>query len=48
MRTRREPETDEDRSEREERQLRDRRERDRAQAEALDAAVRMSIKLHGP
>ena len=48
MRTRREPETDEDRSEREERQLRDRRERDRAHTEALDAAVRMSIKLHGP
>jgi len=48
MRTTREPETAEQRCEREERQAVDRRERDKAQTEALDAAVRMSIKLHGP
>jgi hypothetical protein len=48
VRTTREPETVEQRVQREERLLRNRREQEVAVAKALDAAVRESIRLHGP
>ena len=48
MRSRREPETDEQRAERTAREARHRNERISAEEKAIDAAVRHSIKLHGP
>ena len=46
-RAKREPETDEHRTTREEREARAREEQAAAEAKALDAAVRKSIKLYG-
>jgi len=48
MRTRREPETDEQLAERTARETRHRKERISADEQAIDAAVRESIKRHGP
>jgi len=48
MRTRREPETDEQQTERAARETRHRNERISAEEKEIDAAVRRSIKLHGP
>lgn len=48
MRTRREPETDEQRAERTAKEARYRNERISAEEKEIDAAVRKSIKLHGP
>jgi len=48
MRTRREPETAEQRIEREAREARFRNERISAEEKEIDAAVRRSIRLHGP
>ncbi|HEY6663082.1 MAG TPA: hypothetical protein VIZ66_09165 [Sphingomicrobium sp.] len=47
MRTRREPETDEQRGEREAIEALRRTERRSAEDKELDAAVKRSIKLHG-
>ena len=48
MRRKSEPESDELRELRAEKELRDRRRDDAAEDNALDAAVRRSIKAHGP
>lgn len=47
MRTTPDPETDEQRTTREAHELREREERISADDQALDAAVRRSINLHG-
>ena len=47
MRATRDPETDEQRTAREAKELREREERISADDQALDAAVRRSINLHG-
>jgi hypothetical protein len=48
MRKKRDPESQEHRHERLERDARERIEQASAEANALDAAVRQSIKLYGP
>ncbi len=48
MRKKRDPESEEHRHDRLERQARERIEEASAEGKALDAAVRQSIKLHGP
>ena len=48
MRTRRDPETAEQQTERAARETRYRNERISAEEKEIDAAVRRSIKLHGP
>lgn len=48
MRRKSEPESDELRELRAEKELRERRMNDAAEDNALDAAVRKSIKVHGP
>jgi len=48
MRRNSEPATDEDRARRAETELRERKSNEAAEDNAMDAAVRKSIKTHGP
>jgi len=47
MRKKRQPESSKSRSERLEKSIQNRKDEARAEGEALDTAVRQSIKLHG-